>query len=418
MSLEEPKSPDGIIEDTPGVNRRDFLKALGALSIASTFPPENADASMDIPRDISELFTSPEMRPPLGETSERMIESWKNKYTNHSSMLAGFKRMFESGDLRMILDKCKEYGVPKEIIFLSLAESHWNPKAFSHKGAMGAWQFMPATAREYGLETGGPEDERKDISKSTDAALRFLRDLFEITFEWDEEIRSPNFRKPTDTERWQFAMWSYNHGPGNVEHHYKELLGNPDNYVQVCHNNESRNFVPKIWGIYLALSEYQRIDPDFSGVVVERRPETVHIRVSGISRRTIFDDANLQLFSEQIDENEIFIQLPPKVDIDELAEMLADYTEDASRIRHEIVTMNPEYKKVIDMFNGLQIIKAPANIDKVPEGGIDEIIQTFYPNRAVSEEGRQYAKELIYRMNHKQPDYTYTAGENIILPVR
>ena len=72
-----------------------------------------------------------------------------------------------------IFDK---YDVPEELQVLPALESDFNGNAVSKAGAVGYWQFMEELAGEYGLQTGGKNDERKNFSKSTVAAAKFLRD--------------------------------------------------------------------------------------------------------------------------------------------------------------------------------------------------------------------------------------------------
>ena len=70
-----------------------------------------------------------------------------------------------------------EQGVPDEAVALVLVESAGETSALSPKGARGIWQFMPDTARRYGLTVNGETDGRLDVQKSTHAAARYLRDL-------------------------------------------------------------------------------------------------------------------------------------------------------------------------------------------------------------------------------------------------
>jgi hypothetical protein len=76
--------------------------------------------------------------------------------------------------LRRELEAAK---MPPLLHYLALIESGYQNTAVSSAKAMGMWQFMPATGRQYGLRVGGPNDERSDTVKATRAAARYLRDL-------------------------------------------------------------------------------------------------------------------------------------------------------------------------------------------------------------------------------------------------
>jgi membrane-bound lytic murein transglycosylase D len=77
----------------------------------------------------------------------------------------------------------RQQGVPEDLINLAIVESRFHPDAQSHRGAVGLWQFMSRTARSFGLETRG-RDERKDPIRSSIAAAKYLRQLYEVLGDW------------------------------------------------------------------------------------------------------------------------------------------------------------------------------------------------------------------------------------------
>ncbi|WP_343635182.1 LysM peptidoglycan-binding domain-containing protein [Fluviicola sp.] len=95
-------------------------------------------------------------------------------------------------------EKLAEYGLPLELKYLSVIESGLRPQVKSRAGALGLWQFMYATGKQYGLKENSYLDERMDPAKSTDAACRYLKKLYDIYGDWN------------------LALAAYNAGPGNV----------------------------------------------------------------------------------------------------------------------------------------------------------------------------------------------------------
>lgn len=86
----------------------------------------------------------------------------------------------------------KENGLPEDLIYLSAIESSMNPTALSPAKAAGLWQFMPSTAKDYGLEVNDYVDERYDVEKATRAACKYLKSAYNSYGNWESVAASYN----------------------------------------------------------------------------------------------------------------------------------------------------------------------------------------------------------------------------------
>jgi len=99
----------------------------------------------------------------------------------------------------MISKSLRQDGLPQDLVYLPGPESAYDPEALSRKGARGLWQLMPATAELYGLKVNYSVDEREDPFKSTQAAVRDLKDLYKMFGDW------------------YLALAAYDSGPGTMQ---------------------------------------------------------------------------------------------------------------------------------------------------------------------------------------------------------
>jgi len=139
----------------------------------------------------------------------------------------------------MIEETLDKYGLPLELKYLVVVESAFNPIAVSPAGASGLWQFMLPTGRSYGLEINSLIDERRDPVKSTDAACRFLKDMYDIY------------------EDWNLALAAYNCGAGTVNRAIRRANGKKDywaiyNYLP----RETRSYVPYFIAVNYVMNYY------------------------------------------------------------------------------------------------------------------------------------------------------------------
>jgi len=169
-----------------------------------------------------------------------------------------------------------EFELPTDLVYLSLVESGFNPNAYSRAKATGPWQFMKGTARLYGLRVDNYVDERRDPIKSTVAAARYLRDLYDLF------------------GTWPLAMAAYNAGEGKVLRALTKARA--ESFSEIAQTRfirrETREYVPRIMAATIIAKNpgeygFTMDEPDLHAFeeVVVRRP--LHLRdvaaVTGLS---------------------------------------------------------------------------------------------------------------------------------------
>jgi membrane-bound lytic murein transglycosylase D len=140
-----------------------------------------------------------------------------------------------------------QHNMPDELKYLSIVESGLNPKALSRSGALGLWQFIPSTGKYLGLKIDPHFDERMHIEKSTDAACKYLKTLY------------------NSFGNWQLALAAYNCGPGVVGRAIKRSGKRTFAQLYPYLPSETRSYVPQFIAITYLMNFHKEhnLYPDY-----------------------------------------------------------------------------------------------------------------------------------------------------------
>jgi len=219
------------------------------------------------------------------------------------------------------------WGMPDDIKYLVVAESDLLTHAYSSKEAGGPWQFIPGTARRFGLRQGGLFDDRLNFEKATEAALTYLQNLY------------------TRFGSWTLAMAAYNCGEQRIEKEIGEQ--GETNYYRLNLPLETERYIfrilackvimsdPKKYGFYL--SEDQLYPPEEVDVLEVDFPRPMHMRVAAQACGSYFKiikELNPEIQSNYFPAGKYSIRLPR----DTKVLFLKSYAEWAREVR------KPRYK--------------------------------------------------------------------------
>ncbi|VXD00184.1 Lytic transglycosylase [Pseudomonas sp. 8Z] len=197
--------------------------------------------------------------------------------------------------IHYIVERLAERDMPMELALLPVIESAYDPQAYSPAQAVGLWQFIPSTGRNYNLRQTNWYDGRRDVTASTRAALDYLSRLHEM-FNGD----------------WLLALAAYNAGEGRVSRAIErnEKLGLPSDYWNLSLPKETEEYVPKL----LALSQ------------VIMTPEAYGVTLAPIANEPYFEQ----------------IAIKQHMDLSRLAQL-------ANLDESELLQLNPAYKRGITL---------------------------------------------------------------------
>ena len=192
-----------------------------------------------------------------------------------------------------------KHNMPDELKYLSIVESALNPRAVSRVGAGGLWQFMPYTGKDFKLFIDEYTDDRMDPQKATDAACRYLKELYGTFGDWE------------------MALAAYNCGPGAVRRAMRRSGGST---FWTCYDylpKETRSYVPQ----FIAIAYMMNYGPDH-GIVAEHPDypiafDTVQVN-SYLDLKTFADLSQMPLADLR--------KLNPAISTDRLPDYTRDFT--------------------------------------------------------------------------------------------
>lgn len=178
-----------------------------------------------------EAIPSPIRLPYNNIIKERIIA-----YTNTHRSLTQRMMAYSQYYFPYFEEELAKQGLPLELKFLPVIESALTPSAISRAGAVGLWQLILTTGRQYGLEITSLVDQRRDPVASTRAACKYLKDLYNIY------------------EDWTLALASYNYGPGNVNKALLRSGSKTKTYWDIYPYlpRETRDYIPSLVAIIYA----------------------------------------------------------------------------------------------------------------------------------------------------------------------
>ncbi len=160
----------------------------------------------------------------------------------------------------------KSYNLPQDLVYLSMIESGFNNRAYSRVKATGAWQFMPATAKIFGLKITPWMDERRNILKATHAAAKYLKYLY------------------NHFNDWHLALAAYNAGEGKVRRAIRRYRTR--NFWRLTRysylKDETKNFVPKFLAAMIVSKNPRMFGFDLESLHIasmNREPEHTYIDI-------------------------------------------------------------------------------------------------------------------------------------------
>lgn len=193
--------------------------------------------------------------------NNKAVRIQRNWYASHPDYFLRVSKRAQRY-LFHVAEAIEAKGMPAELALLPIVESAYDPFAYSHGRASGMWQFIPATGKRFGLHQDWWYDGRRDVVKSTDAALKYLTYLHK-RFDGD----------------WLLALAAYNSGEGNVNKAIRKNRknGKATDFWSLQLPKETEDYVPKMIALAQILKQPEKYGVEFPAIPNQPYFETVDV---------------------------------------------------------------------------------------------------------------------------------------------
>ena len=253
LSIKESITDDAIVypysfeTDTEALRNNWYLKNFAVLDTDVQLKNDVPTSKEDYIERLQALPTIIEM--PYNDVVRSYINMYTGKRRGLVEQMLGLSIYY----MPFFEQALEKEGMPLELKYLPVIESALNPDAVSPAGAAGLWQFMIGTAKDMGLTVNSLVDERRDPIRSSEAAARYLKQLYKAYGDWS------------------LAIASYNCGPGSVNRALRRAGGGKKDFWDIYYYlpSETRGYVPAFITANYVMNYYE--DPPL-GKALSKRP--------------------------------------------------------------------------------------------------------------------------------------------------
>ena len=197
---------------------------------------DSVEKNRQIKNIFFERLSALDLNTPMDLSYNEKVQPFINSYIGKNKALISRMKGLQELYFPLFEQQLDKYDLPMELKYLAIVESALNPKAKSHSGATGLWQFMYLTGKQYGLEVTSYIDERQDPYKSTEAACIYFAKLYEMFGDWN------------------LVLAAYNGGPGYLQRKIN-TVGSYDFWDLYPYlREETRNYIPTFIAVNYAMN--------------------------------------------------------------------------------------------------------------------------------------------------------------------